>query len=63
MTNFHSGFAFTDWRNHIKKKVRVVVCVLAEIKTGHLSNTFQTEDNTMISQAWNPQTTVPLHKP
>lgn len=44
------------------KKFRVV-CILAEIKTGHLSNTFQTEDNTMISQAWNPHTTVSLHKP
>lgn len=46
----------------LKKKVRVV-CILAEINTGQLSNTFQTEDNTMIFQAWNPHTTAPLHKP
>lgn len=44
-----------------KKKVRVVH-ILAEIKTGHLSNTFQIEDYTMISQAWNPHTIVPLHQ-
>jgi hypothetical protein len=44
-----------------KKKVRVV-CILAEIKTGHLSNMFQTEIT-----PWSPTpgilTTMPLHKP
>lgn len=44
ITNFHPGFAFTDWGNNMKKKKKVrVVCILAEIKTGRLSNTFQTE--------------------
>ena len=46
-----------------KKKVSVAGILAQIIKTGHLSNTFQTEDNTMISQAWNPHTTMPLYKP